>query len=105
MRAQWTTEAIQAAIIEDPGKPKEKKYIYDREWVKAALEDFRVVQAKKEKCTKNLIFNKNELKWLAYQAPRTKKAMEALSPNVRPITVIQYYEQILDIINNGFKEA
>ena len=105
MRAQWSADAIQKAIIADQGKPKEPRLIYDREWVKAALEEFRVAQAKKEKCTKNLIFNKNELKWLAYQAPQTKKAMNALYPNVGHLTVQEYGDAIIKIIKKGFKKA
>ena len=98
-------DAIQKAIIANQGKAKEPRLIYDREWVKAALEEFRVAQAKKENCTKNLIFNKNELKWLAYQAPQTKKAMDALYPNVGHLTVQEYGDEIIKIIKKGFKKA
>ena len=105
MRGQWTTDAIQKAIIANQSRAKEPRLIYDREWVKAALEEFRVAQAKKEKCTKNLIFNKNELKWLAYQAPQTKKAMDALYPNVGHLTVKEYGDAIIKIIKKGFKKA
>ncbi len=105
MRGQWTADAIQKAIIANQGKAKEPRLIYDREWVKAALEEFRVAQAKKENCTKNLIFNKNELKWLAYQAPQTKKAMDALYPNVGHLTVQEYGDEIIKIIKKGFKKA
>ena len=104
MRAQWPMDAIRKAIIADQGKAKGPRLIYDREWVKGALEEFRVAQAKKEKCTKNLIFNKNELKWLANQAPQTKKAMDALYPNVGHLTVQEYGDEIIKIIKKGFKK-
>ena len=84
---------------------KAPRLIYDREWVKGALEEFRIAQAKKEKCTKNLIFNKYELSHLAYQAPMSRKEMEALCPTVRPVTVTLYHEQIIEIIKQGFKKA
>lgn len=104
MRAQWTTEAIQAAIIENQKKPKERKLVYDREWVTQKLDEFRRAQAKKEKCTCNLIFNRHEMWYLANKAPKNKKEMDALYPNVGHLTVQEYGEEILKIIKQGFRE-
>lgn len=105
MRSQWSTDAIQKAIVEDQGKAKEQRLIYDKEWVKAALEEFRVAQAKIEKCTKNLIINKKEIWYLADRAPVTKKAMKALYPNIDENTVVEYGDAIIKIIKQGFKKA
>lgn len=104
MRAQWTTEAIQKAIIANQGKSKEPRLVYDKEWVKAALEDFRVAQAKKEKCTKNLIFNKHEMWYLVDRAPKNRKELDALYPNVGHLTAQEYGEDILEIIKKGWKK-
>ena len=105
MRSQWSTDAIQKAIVADQGKAKEQRLIYDKEWVKAALEEFRVAQAKIEKCTKNLIINKKEIWYLADRAPVTKKAMKALYPNIDENTVVEYGDAIIKIIKQGFKKA
>jgi hypothetical protein len=104
MRIQWTTETIKAAIVENQKKPKERKFIYDREWVTQKLDEYRRAQAKKERCTCNLIFNKKELWYLANKAPRNKKEMNALYPNVRHLTVEEYGDDILIIIQQGFKK-
>lgn len=105
MRSQWSTDAIQKAIVADQGKAKEQRLIYDKEWVKAALEEFRVAQAKIENCTKNLIINKKEIWYLADRAPVTKKAMKALYPNIDENTVVEYGDAIIKIIKQGFKKA
>lgn len=104
MRDKWTIEAIQKAIIANQRKGKEPRLVYDKEWVKAALEEFRVAQAKKEKCTKNLIYNKKEMWYLADRAPRNKKELDALYPNVGHITAQEYGDEILRIIKQGWKQ-
>ena len=104
MRPQWTTDAIQRAIVEDQGKAKEQRLIYDKEWVKTALEEFRVAQARRQKCTKNLIFNKKAMWYLVDRAPKTMKEMEALYPNVCNETIQEYGNEIIKIINKGFKK-
>lgn len=104
MRSQWSTDAIQKAIIANQGLAKEPRLVYDKEGVKAALEEFRVAQAKKEKCTKNLIFNKHEMWYLVDRAPKNRKELDALYPNVGHITAQEYGEEILKIIKKGWKK-
>ena len=104
MRAQWTTDAIQKAIIANQERPKETRLVYDKEWVKTALEEFRVAQAKKVKCTKNLIFNKHEMWYLVDRAPKNKKELDALYPNVGHVTAQEYGDEILKIIKKGWRK-
>lgn len=104
MRAQWTTDAIQKAIIANQERPKETRLVYDKEWVKTALEEFRVAQAKKKKCTKNLIFNKHEMWYLVDRAPKNKKELDALYPNVGHVTAQEYGDEILKIIKKGWRK-
>ena len=104
MRAEWTNDAVKNAIIADQKKPKELKLVYDREWVAQELDNYRRAQANSYKCTCNLIFNKKEIRYLANKAPRTKKEMRALSPNVSENTVAKYGDAILKIIKKGFKK-
>ena len=104
MRAQWTTDAIQKAIIANQERPKETRLVYDKEWVKTALEEFRVAQAKKKKCTKNLIFNKHEMWYLVDRAPKNKKELDALYPNVGHVTAREYGDEILKIIKKGWRK-
>ena len=104
MRAHWTTDAIQKAIIANQERPKESRLVYDKEWVKTALEEFRVAQAKKEKCTKNLIFNKHEMWYLVDRAPKNKKELDALYPNVGHVTAQEYGDEILKIIKKGWRK-
>lgn len=105
MRAQWTTDEIKQAIIANQKKGKEPRLYYDKEWVKATLEDYRVGQARAKRVTKNLIFNRKALWYLADRAPQTIKAMKALYPNVEKETVDKYGEAILTIIKKGWKKA
>ena len=105
MRGEWTVEAVKNAIIADQKKPKAPKLVYDKEWVTQELDKFRRAQAKIEKCTCNLIFNKHEMWYLANRAPKTKKEMRALSPNVDANTVDEYGDAILRIIKQGFKKV
>ena len=105
MRAEWTNEAVKKAIIDDRKKPKGPKLVYDKEWVTQELDNYRRAQAKIEQCTRNLIFNRNEMRYLANKAPKTKKEMRALSPNVNENTVSKYGDAILKIIKKGFKKV
>lgn len=105
MRAEWTNEAVKKAIIDDQKKPKGPKLVYDKEWVTQELDNYRRAQAKIEQCTRNLIFNRNEMRYLANKAPKTKKEMRALSPNVNENTVSKYGDAILKIIKKGFKKV
>ena len=104
MRSQWSIDAIQKAIIADQGKKKEPNLVFDKEWVKSALEDFRVAQAKKEKCYKNEIFNKKEMWYLVDRVPKNKKELNALYPNVGHLTAQLYGDEILMIIKKGWKK-
>ncbi len=105
MRSEWSNDAVQKAIIADQKKPKEPQLVYDKEWVTKELDKFRRAQAKVEKCTCNLIFNKHEMWYLANKAPKTKKEMRALSPNVDENTVVEYGDAIIRIIKKGFRES
>ena len=105
MRAEWSKEAVQKAIIADQGKPKKAKYIYDKEWVSRKLDEFRRAEAKKLGCTCNKVFNKKEIWYLANKAPRTKKELVALIPNVMHSTTVEYGEQIIEIVKEGFKKT
>ncbi len=42
--------------------------------------------------------------YLANKAPKNKKEMDALYPNVGHLTVQEYGEEILKIIKQGFRE-
>ena len=43
--------------------------------------------------------------YLANKAPKTKKEMRALSPNVDENTVVEYGDAIIRIIKKGFRES
>ncbi len=105
MRSEWSNDAVQIAILADQKKPKKAQLIYDKEWVTQELDKYRRAQAIIEKCTCNLIFNKHEMWYLANKAPKTKKEMRALSPNVDENTVVEYGDAILRIIKKGFRES
>lgn len=104
MREKWTRGAVQNAIMESQKRPTEPKFIYDKDWVWQKLDEFRREQAKKEDTTCNVILNKKEMWYLSNKAPKDKKEMEALYPNVARITVSDYGDQILKIIKNGYKK-
>ena len=104
MRETWTRAAVQQAIMESQRKPAEPKLVYDKDWVWQKLDEFRREQAKKEDTTCNVILNKKEMWYLSNKAPKDKKEMEALYPNVARITVSDYGDQILRIIKNGYKK-
>ena len=104
MRAQWSIETVKEAIIANQSKSKEPILVYDKEWVTQKLDEYRRAQAKRENCTCNLIFNKKEMWYLANKAPRNKKEMRALYPNVDENTVEEYGDEILKIIKKGFRK-
>ena len=104
LRAKWSRNALQNAIIEAQKKPAEPKLVYDKDWVYQKLDEFRRDQARKEETTCNVILNKKELWYLSNKAPKTKKEMEALYPNVSRITVSDYGDEILKIIKKGYKK-
>ena len=104
VRKQWSITDVKDAIVADQAKPKEPQLVYDKDWVAEELDTFRRARARKEGRTCNLVFNKKELRYLANKAPRNKKEMKALYPNVRPETVADYGDEILKIIKRGFKK-
>lgn len=104
LRAKWSRQAVQDAILEAQKKPAEKKLVYDKDWVYQKLDEFRREQARKEDTTCNIILNKKELWYLSNKAPKTKKEMESLYPNVARITVKDYGDEILKIIKKGYKK-
>ena len=104
VRKQWSITDVKNAIVADQAKPKEPQLVYDKDWVAEELDTFRRARARKEGRTCNLVFNKKELWYLANKAPRNKKEMKALYPNVRPETVADYGDEILKIIKRGFKK-
>ena len=104
VRKQWSITDVKDAIVADQAKPKEPQLVYDKDWVAEELDTFRRARARKEGRTCNLVFNKKELWYLANKAPRNKKEMKALYPNVRPETVADYGDEILKIIKRGFKK-
>ena len=104
VRKQWSITDVKDAIVADQAKPKEPQLVYDKDWVAEELDTFRRARARKEGRTCNLVLNKKELRYLANKAPRNKKEMKALYPNVRPETVADYGDEILKIIKRGFKK-
>ena len=104
MRTLWPIESVQKAIIAAQKKPKEARYVYDKEWVTQALDEFRREKARQQKCTCNLIFNRKEMWYLANKAPKNKKELNALFPNVSHLTMDEFGTDILSIIKQGFKK-
>ncbi len=104
MREKWTRDALQQAILASQKAPKKPKPIYDKDWVYQALDEFRREQAQKEGVSRNVILSKKEMWYLSAMAPKDKKAMEDLYPNVARITVKDYGNAILKIIKRGYKK-
>lgn len=104
MKEKWPLERVKD-VLDSPESEPEEKVIYDAQHVYEQLEAFRQRQAKKEGSTKDLIFKKKEMRYLAWKAPQDLKEMDAMYPNVLHTTVLEYGKQILRIIKNGYKKV
>ncbi len=104
MRGKWTRDAVQQAILESQMAPKKPKLVYDKDWVYQALDEFRREQAQREGVSRNVILSKKEMWYLSTMAPKDKKAMDDLYPNVAHVTVTDYGDAILKIIKKGYKK-
>lgn len=104
MKEKWTLEKVKEVLDSSKAEPLEK-IIYDAQHVYEQLDAFRLRQAKKEGCTRDLILKKKEMRSLAWKAPQDLKEMETMFPDVSHTTVSKYGKQILRIIKNGYKKV
>ena len=104
LRAKWSRQAVQNAILEAQKKPAKPKLVYDKDWVYQKLDEFRREQAQKEGVSRNVILSKKEMWYLSTMAPKDEKGMDALYPNVTHATVSDYSDAILKIIKKGYKK-
>ena len=104
LRAKWSRQAVQNAILEAQKKPAKPKLVYDKDWVYQKLDEFRREQAQKEGVSRNVILSKKEMWYLSTMTPKDEKGMDALYPNVTHATVSDYSDAILKIIKKGYKK-